>query len=42
MPETTALGAAIAAGRAKGVDCWEASLDKNKFTIFKPKLGEQG
>ena len=22
MPETTALGAAIAAGRASGVDCW--------------------
>ncbi|XP_047140126.1 glycerol kinase 3 isoform X1 [Hydra vulgaris] len=41
MPETTALGAAIAAGKAKGVDCWKASLTKNNFSYFKPKLDEE-
>lgn len=41
MPETTALGAAIAAGAAEGIDVW--SLDSNNFPkittdVFKPSV----
>lgn len=43
MPETTALGAAIAAGRADGVDCWKMDSEKKSaYKVFKPKLEEKG
>ena len=44
MPETTALGAAIAAGSADGIDCWKVSESKNSnsLEVFDPKLKEEG
>lgn len=42
MPETTALGAAIAAGAAGGIDIWDlksSSADVNTLKKFSPDLG---
>ena len=48
MAESTALGAAMAAGRAKGVECWNATTTEegrdNKgsdcYKSFKPNITE--
>ena len=44
MPETTALGAAIAAGRAEGVDCLQARKKEEETArdIFTPKSSKEG
>ena len=45
MPETTALGAAMAAGMAKGVDVWSINPeDKSQITtdMFQPAVDPQG
>ena len=45
MTETTALGAAMAAGNAEGVGVWSLeSLDQNTITsdTFKPSINETG
>lgn len=44
MAETTALGAAIAAGCAEGINCWKEDASKTKdstgYDVFKPNLAE--
>jgi glycerol kinase len=45
MTETTALGAAMAAGNAEGIDVWSMdSLDQNSITsdTFSPAVSESG
>lgn len=43
MLETTALGAAMAAGRAKGIEVWNESDDHAvPVDTFKPRLKEDG
>lgn len=45
MPETTALGAAMAAGMAKGVDVWTINLDdKSQINtdVFEPAIDPHG
>lgn len=46
MAETTALGAAIAAGCAEGINCWKEDASKTKdstgYDVFKPNLAETG
>ena len=44
MTETTALGAAIAAGAADGIGLWDTKTKKESsdVTIFQPKLDESG
>lgn len=45
MTETTALGAAMAAGNAEGIDVWSLdSLDQNSITsdTFTPAVSESG
>lgn len=45
MTETTALGAAMAAGNAEGVGVWNlGKLDLNMITFdnFTPKIAEEG
>ena len=45
MPETTALGAAMAAGMAKGVDVWTINPeDKLQFNtdVFEPAVDPHG
>ena len=45
MTETTALGAAMAAGNAEGIDVWSLdSLDQNGITsdTFTPAVSESG
>lgn len=45
MTETTALGAAMAAGNAEGIDVWSLeSLDQNAITCdnFSPRVSEAG
>ena len=45
MPETTALGAAMAAGMAKGVEVWTVQAeDKSKINtdIFEPAVDTHG
>ena len=44
MTETTALGAAIAAGTADGIGLWDTKTKKESsdVTIFQPKLDESG
>ena len=45
MPETTALGAAIAAGAAEGVNVWclkDESLSKITTDTFQPMVREHG
>ena len=45
MTETTALGAAMAAGNAEGIDVWSLdSLDQNTITSdnFSPAISEAG
>lgn len=44
MTETTALGAAMAAGMAKGIDCWKVPSLKeqnNVYDVFEPNIPEQ-
>ena len=38
MRETTALGAAMAAGAAKGIDVWDLSLTNKQFDRFSPSI----
>lgn len=44
MTETTALGAAIAAGAAKGIALWDIKTKRESSDVstFKPKLEESG
>lgn len=44
MPETSALGAAIAAGVAQGIDVWSLSNENMETTtdVFTPKMSENG
>ena len=42
MPETTALGAAIAAGRASGVDCWNVKEQTLTGQGFVPNNDSKG
>lgn len=44
MPETSALGAAMAAGFAKGVDVWNPFLETESMErdAFHPTMGEKG
>lgn len=45
MPETTALGAAMAAGMAKGVDVWTINTDdKSQINtdVFEPAIDPHG
>lgn len=44
MAETTALGAAVAAGAADGIGLWDINSKKEgcEVTIFKPQLEENG
>lgn len=45
MPETTALGAAMVAGAAKGIDVWNLNPDdKAQVTtdVFNPALHPEG
>ena len=45
MPETTALGAAMAAGMAKGVDVWTVNPDdKSQINtdVFEPAIDPHG
>ena len=45
MPETTALGAAMAAGMAKGVDVWKVNPeDKSQINtdVFEPGVDPAG
>ena len=45
MPETTALGAAMAAGAAKGIEVWELNpQDKSQINtdVFKPAIDVKG
>lgn len=44
MTETTALGAAVAAGAADGIALWDITKKEqtNDVTIFHPKLDESG
>ena len=44
MTETTALGAAVAAGAAEGIALWDIKTKKESsdVTIFQPKLDESG
>lgn len=44
MTETTALGAAIAAGAADGIGLWDTKTKKESsdVSIFQPKLDESG
>ncbi len=45
MPETTALGAAMAAGMAKGVDVWTINPeDKSQINtdVFEPDIDPRG
>ena len=45
MPETTALGAAMAAGMAKGVDVWTVNPeDKSQINtdVFEPAVDPHG
>ena len=45
MPETTALGAAMAAGMAKGVDVWKVNPeDKSQINtdVFEPAVDPAG
>lgn len=45
MPETTALGAAMAAGMAKGVDVWTINPeDKTQINtdVFEPAIDPKG
>lgn len=45
MPETTALGAAMAAGMAKGVDVWTINPeDKSQINtdVFEPAIDPHG
>ena len=42
MPETTALGAAIAAGRASGVDCWNVKEQTLQGQGFVPNNDPKG
>lgn len=45
MPETTALGAAMVAGAAEGVDVWKISSDdKSQITtdVFSPSSDASG
>ena len=44
MTETTALGAAIAAGAAAGIDLWniEDKKESSENTTFKPDIQEKG
>jgi glycerol kinase len=45
MAETTALGAAMAAGAAEGIGVWDIfSEDSSNITcdVFKPKISESG
>jgi len=42
MAETTALGAAMAAGSAEGINIWDIHADDStNFDVFKPKSSEQ-
>lgn len=45
MPETTALGAAMAAGAAEGVDVWDLSafqLPESTSTTYQPQINPDG
>lgn len=45
MPETTALGAAMAAGFAKGVDVWNPFLEQEDaigVDVFRPTMDQKG
>lgn len=43
MAETTALGAAMAAGSASGIDIWDISdLQASPSDTFQPKITQQG
>ena len=44
MPETTALGAAIAAGAAEGVEVWKINCEESSGTTdtFIPTIREEG
>lgn len=44
MAETTALGAAVAAGAADGIGLWDINSKKEscEVTIFKPQVEENG
>lgn len=45
MPETTALGAAMAAGAAEGVNVWDLSaarLPENTSTTYQPQINPEG
>ena len=44
MTETTALGAAIAAGAADGIGLWDTKTKKESsdVSLFQPKLDESG
>ena len=43
MAETTALGAAMAAGAAENIGIWDLSdLQSNPSDIFSPKISESG
>ena len=45
MPETTALGAAMAAGMAKGVDVWTVNPDDRSqinTDVFEPAVDPHG
>ena len=45
MPETTALGAAMAAGMAKGVDVWKVNPEDKSLIntdVFEPAVDPAG
>lgn len=42
MAEITALGAAIAAGIAKGIDAWNLKEISFKYNMYRPKISEEG
>lgn len=44
MPETTALGAAMAAGAAEGINIWDIVNDSSNIIcdVFKPKITQNG
>lgn len=43
MAETTALGAALAAGCAKGIDVFDLNKEQRmESDVFEPKINEEG
>ena len=44
MTETTALGAAVAAGAAEGIALWDITTikDSSDMSVFQPKLDKSG